>query len=108
MTVHRWFRNKACPGNYLYERHDEIARRVNENLEEDDTMSGEEIYKALSDYLNSLPASNYAVESSKKGVESGMFSDGNNDGLVDNPRGLLTRQDLAVVFNRRGLLDKQS
>ena len=29
MTVHRWFANKACPGNYLYERHGEIAERVN-------------------------------------------------------------------------------
>jgi hypothetical protein len=29
MTVHRWFANKACPGEYLYSRHGEIADRVN-------------------------------------------------------------------------------
>ena len=29
MTVHRWFANKACPGEYLYSRHGEIAERVN-------------------------------------------------------------------------------
>lgn len=29
MTVHRWFANKACPGEYLYERHGEIAEKVN-------------------------------------------------------------------------------
>ena len=29
MTVHRWFANKACPGDYLYERHGDIANRVN-------------------------------------------------------------------------------
>lgn len=29
MTVHRWFANKACPGDYLYERHGDIAHRVN-------------------------------------------------------------------------------
>ena len=29
MTVHRWFANKACPGDYLYSRHGEIAARVN-------------------------------------------------------------------------------
>ena len=29
MTVHRWFANKACPGEYLYERHSDIAARVN-------------------------------------------------------------------------------
>ena len=32
MTVHRWFANKACPGEYLYERHGEIAAAVNKKL----------------------------------------------------------------------------
>lgn len=32
MTVHRWFANKACPGNYLYERHGYIAAEVNKRL----------------------------------------------------------------------------
>lgn len=29
MTVHRWFKNKACPGQYLYDKHGEIAAAVN-------------------------------------------------------------------------------
>lgn len=32
MTVHRDFANKACPGDYLYERMGEIADAVNEQL----------------------------------------------------------------------------
>lgn len=32
MTVHRWFENKACPGEYLYRRHGQIAAEVNERL----------------------------------------------------------------------------
>ena len=32
MTVHRWFANKACPGDYLYERHSAIAEAVNAKL----------------------------------------------------------------------------
>lgn len=32
MTVHRWFANKACPGDYLYSRHGEIAEEVNRRL----------------------------------------------------------------------------
>lgn len=32
MTVHRWFANKACPGEYLYERHGQIASAVNYRL----------------------------------------------------------------------------
>lgn len=32
MTVHRWFANKACPGDYLYNRHGVIADEVNKRL----------------------------------------------------------------------------
>lgn len=32
MTVHRWFANKSCPGDYLYERHAAIAEAVNKRL----------------------------------------------------------------------------
>lgn len=32
MTVHRWFANKACPGDYLYNRHGYIAQEVNKIL----------------------------------------------------------------------------
>ena len=33
MTVHRWFANKACPGEWLYSRHAQIAAEVNARLE---------------------------------------------------------------------------
>lgn len=29
MTVHRWFANKSCPGDYLYGKHGDIATKVN-------------------------------------------------------------------------------
>ena len=32
MTVHRWFASKACPGDYLYNRHGDIAAEVNRRL----------------------------------------------------------------------------
>ena len=32
MTVHRWFANKECCGDYLYNKHGEIASTVNERL----------------------------------------------------------------------------
>lgn len=32
MTVHRWFANKSCPGNYLMEQMGIIAQRVNKEL----------------------------------------------------------------------------
>lgn len=32
MTVHRWFASKSCPGDYLYNRHGQIAAEVNARL----------------------------------------------------------------------------
>lgn len=32
MTVHRWFKAKACPGDYLYNKHGYIAAEVNKIL----------------------------------------------------------------------------
>ena len=32
MTVHRWFANKACPGDYLYSLHPQIAEEVTKQL----------------------------------------------------------------------------
>ena len=32
MTVHRWFANKSCPGDYLYKLHGQIAKEVNIKL----------------------------------------------------------------------------
>lgn len=48
MTVHRWFSNKACPGDYLFRRHPYIADSVNR-------------------LLNDNPADAPAQEAKKKG-----------------------------------------
>lgn len=40
MTVHRWFANKECPGEYLYSRHAQIAAEVNARLEAPSSSSG--------------------------------------------------------------------
>lgn len=47
MTVHRWFANKACPGDYLYERHGKIAKEVNALLNGEETK--EEIKVSVED-----------------------------------------------------------
>lgn len=108
MSVHRWFANKACPGDYLYNKHGWIAEEINKRLEEseDDDMDGKTISQKLNEFLAEQPTSDYAKESSEKAIKSGLFADGDKDGLVDNPRGILTREQLAVILNRAGLLDK--
>lgn len=42
LTVHRWFANKSCPGNYLYNLHPQIVAEVNRRLAEGSTTTGEE------------------------------------------------------------------
>lgn len=118
MTVHRWFENKACPGNYLYNRHGDIARRVNDildQLEVDEmdfsTLTDEQVdslTKRISDRLAKKSTSDYAHASSQKAISSGLFVDGNHDGLVDDPHGYMTREQLAVVLDRAGEFDKQA
>ena len=72
MTVHRWFANKACPGDYLYNRHGQIADEVNSRLWSKDP--GFKSYKVEVDILNlnirKGPGTNYAKtgEFTGKGV----------------------------------------
>ena len=44
ITVHRWFANKSCPGDWLYSRLGDLAKKVTAELsgddEEDDTETG--------------------------------------------------------------------
>ena len=95
--------HKICPAMWV---HDEAEWLAFKQRLEDDSMDGKDIYEKLTAYLNEQPVSSYAKEASAKGVISKIFSDGDNDGLVDNPRAPVTRQDLAVVLNRLELLDK--
>lgn len=73
--------------------------------EEEPEMDGKMIYEKLNEYLKTLPTSPYAEEASRKGITSGLFADGDKDNLVDFPQGYLTREQLAVVLDRAGLLE---
>lgn len=65
MTVHRWFANKSCPGDYLYNLHPKIADDVNarlgvkpstnatdSNKKEDKPASSNLLVKVIVDDLN--------------------------------------------------------
>lgn len=51
MTVHRDYANKSCPGDYLYNRHGEIAAEVNKRL---DATSGDTSGSTTSDTSKNL------------------------------------------------------
>ena len=67
MTVHRDFANKACPGDYLYNLHGQIATEVNKILsqEDDDNMIR---YQTLAD----VPAGDYR-DAVQKGMDAGVI-----------------------------------
>lgn len=58
MTVHRWFANKACPGDYLYNRHGQIAKEVNARL----TTKSKKVKVDIADLnIRKGPGTNYAT-----------------------------------------------
>ena len=71
MTVHRWFANKACPGEYLYTSMGEIARRANEinyRMGELDRLAGknnEEECDMTKDEVKALVADEVATATAK-------------------------------------------
>ena len=40
LTVHRWFANKSCPGNWMYERMGDLAEKVTKALQGSSKSSG--------------------------------------------------------------------
>ena len=51
MTVHRWFANKACPGEYLYSRHEVIASEVNKRLRILSAGNGVKVEYPVKDFI---------------------------------------------------------
>jgi len=100
MTVHRWFANKACPGDYLYDRHGEIARRVNENLEEDNM----DINKLTDDQIDQLLARMAERTADQKAPDWAKteLQEAIDMGVTDgkNPMGLTPRYQTAIMVKR--------
>lgn len=51
MTVHRWFMATECPGEYLYNKHSDIAKKVNKKLNKESSFEEYRI-KVTADSLN--------------------------------------------------------
>lgn len=47
LTVHRWFANKSCPGNWLYNRMSKLADAINDGI--GNSSSGDTIHKLPND-----------------------------------------------------------
>ena len=56
ITVHRWFENKSCPGDWLYSRLGDVATKVTANL------SGTTVSPSSYDTGKSFPATPFTVK----------------------------------------------
>lgn len=106
MTVHRWFANKSCPGDYLYSRMGSIATSVNTILKGDDNMDEKVFAQLFNEYRKTLKdndAGDYSEEARKWAVSTGLIKGSGLDekGVQNNMWGdFLTREQLVTVLYR--------
>ena len=110
MTVHRWFASKACPGDYLYNKHGEIAAAVNAKLDPESSQpvvdpvtpvqpatpvetSDSKIVQIIVDLLNvrTGPGVNYAqVATVKRGEKFTIVATSNGWGKLKSGAGWIS------------------
>lgn len=107
MTVHRWFANKACPGDWLYDRHGEIAAEVNKMLAADDSDGDDE--EVTQEQFNGMasvwlaeqkkkPAQPYAADALTWAKDTGIMAGDKSGNQM--PAAFATREDIAVMLQR--------
>ena len=74
MTVHRWFANKDCPGEYLYNKHSEIAAEVNKRLSQEIPSQSEELYR--------VQVGAFKVKSNAENMLQKLKSQGYSDAFI--------------------------
>jgi N-acetyl-anhydromuramyl-L-alanine amidase AmpD len=121
MTAHRWFANKECPGDYLYERFGDIAAKVNKRIdaenateqnvqnnvqnvvEEEEDMTVER-FKELFDEMRAEFRDNDSGEWSKAArawaTSTGLIQGGSATEFNGMWEDLLTREQLVTVLFR--------
>ena len=119
MTVHRWFANKACPGDYLYSRHGQIAAEVNKRLDQLEGKGNiiEEEEEMTQEQFN-IMMNNWIAEQAKK-APGDWSADarewGERNGLINGDtsgnkmyKKVLTREEFIAVLYRalhRNIID---
>lgn len=112
MTVHRWFAYKACPGDYLYERHSAIAEEVNRRLDaeilktEDDDMDTakfKELWLEMRKELQDNDAGEWSEAARAWAISNGLIK-GNGSTVDGEPNcmweDILTREQFITVLYR--------
>lgn len=112
MTVHRWFAAKACPGDYLYNRHsmiaEEVTRRLNmddKNKEDDDmdVARFKELWSEMRKELQDNDCGTWSKDAREWAVSTGLIA-GNGTTIDGEPNcmwaDMLTREQFVAVLYR--------
>ena len=112
MTVHRWFAAKACPGDYLYNRHGEIAAEVNRRLEGEEKpmdiakliseMTNEQAYQLMQKAELHAKTLSEPAWSQQEGHWAKAMENGSVDGT--SPERPMKRDEVIAVLGRKGIL----
>ncbi len=101
LTVHRWFANKSCPGNWLYARLGDLAKQVTERLEDED-MTQEKFNEMMNTWINTQAAreetGEYSAEA-RKWAESNGFIQGDVKGRKMYKK-FITREEMITIIYR--------
>lgn len=113
MVVHRWTKNKECPGDFLYNLHPKIASAVNEILEgkEEEEMDIEKLLKQLTPemcYGIMTEAMNYADTMLEPmwSRTDGYWAKATEKGIIngEGPERPIKRDEVVTILGRLNLL----
>ena len=109
LTVHRWFANKSCPGDWLYNRLGDLSTVVTDRLnginnnEEDDDMDKEKfkgLWREMRKELQDNDASAYSEEARAWAVENGIVQGGSSGEFNGMWEDFLTREQMVTILFR--------
>lgn len=106
MTVHRDYANKSCPGDYLYNRHGDIANRVNailngNTIEEEEEMTQEQFNTMMNTWIAEQAEKDPGTWSAEQRTwaEKNGYVNGDNQGRKMYKK-FLTREEMITVLYR--------
>ena len=101
MTVHRWFANKACPGQALLDLHPEIAETVTNRLSMgDDDMENSVTWDTITAPLRDNDAGDWSKEARDWAIREGLIAGDGGNPPNYQWQAPLTREQFVVVLKR--------
>ena len=105
MTVHRWFANKSCPGDYLYNLHGEIAVEVNKRLngEDEENMTLDQFKDLMRQFraeLQDNDSNSYSEEARNWAVGNGLIVGSSSEEFNGMWEDFMTREQFVTVLYR--------